>query len=130
MFKSELDVRRWFAKNAPGEKFWIEAASGGTFGLPDLFIVHDGGRIVWYELKIGQIAVRKKRAVLDFHVRPAQKSVINRLVLAGAHVEIAIGLKSSNSLILAKPDGRWAMDKLTINSPEVPYREISRWQDT
>jgi hypothetical protein len=74
--KSESDLRRWLRENWDEETWglltWIEAASGGTPGAPDVMIPTQNFGMIPVELKVyGRGTTKKER--MHVEIRPAQK---------------------------------------------------------
>ena len=101
-FKNESDVRRWFkgrCEKMEAEVFWVEAASGGTQGLPDAIAVV-GGHSFYAELKVGTRNGKK----MEFEMDNLQRKTLRRLQKAGADVAILVGEKETGKVWAAKPD--------------------------
>lgn len=90
-FDLESDVREVVREAFPNAQ-WVEAALGGSTGLPDCFINDcdgDRSRVAFFELKTGEL----RGAVLHFNVRPAQRKRTKAMMAAGYSVWFLVGEK-------------------------------------
>lgn len=106
MFGLESDIRRVVREAFP-EAQWVEAALGGSTGLPDCFINDidgDRSRVAFFELKTGEL----RGSVLHFTVRPAQRKRAKAMRAAGYAVWFLVGEKGGERLwrIPANEDAR------------------------
>lgn len=116
----ESDIRKELRKqDSCHELFWVEAATGGTFGLPDCFLADpdDRSRVGFVELKVGSLEGWGKDQSVDFTIRPEQKKVIKRMLKQGMNVWIAVGIVHTDDVYLFRPElgkpwvaGLWAVD--------------------
>jgi hypothetical protein len=99
--RDESDVRRWFKKKSEAmgaEVFWVEAASGGTQGLPDAIAVVEGHSF-YAELKIGT----RKGKFMEFEMDNTQRKTLRRLEKAGADVAVLVAEKDTSTIWAGKP---------------------------
>lgn len=100
-FKNESDLRRWFKKKCDkmgAEVFWVEAASGGTQGLPDAMAVVEGHSF-YAELKVGT----RKGKKMEFQMDNTQRKTLRRLEKAEADVAIMVAEEGTSNIWTAKP---------------------------
>lgn len=85
-FKNESQLRVIFRRCTTADLFWIEAALGGTDGLPDVFAL-EGGRMNFAELKKGEMS---NDGILRFEVRTTQKDTLPKMTENGARGVFAV----------------------------------------
>ena len=85
-FKNESQLRGLFNKNATVNLYRIEAALGGTDGLPDTFAL-PGGAMRFAELKKGEVSVM---GTLRYRVRSSQSEILPRMIKDGAQGIFAV----------------------------------------
>lgn len=105
-FSAESDLRREVREAFPNAQ-WVEAALGGSTGLPDCFINDvdgDRSRVAFFELKTGEV----KGFNITFEVRPAQRKRLKAMMAAGYAVWFLVGEKWGERLwrIPANEDAR------------------------
>lgn len=109
-FTLEADVRAEVREAFPNAQ-WVEAALGGSHGLPDCFINDVDGlmsRVAFFELKVADV----RGVMVKYQVRPAQRKRIKLMMPAGYCVWFLIGEKGGDRLWKVKPgpgvwDGRF-----------------------
>lgn len=100
-FKSEQDLRAWLRKKFE-RVWWIENKRGGTFGLPDCFVVCRG-RAVFLELKLARL---RKGTGWVIDLAPAQRLAFLELRRAGVEVWIVAALQGTSEIgALGRIDG-------------------------
>ncbi len=99
-FRIESDVREAVREAFPRAQ-WIEAALGGSTGLPDCFINDEveGSKVAFFELKIGELFGNELR----YHVRPAQRKRIKKMLKAGYAVWLLVGEVRTNRCWRIRP---------------------------
>lgn len=97
MFKLEKDVRQWLRAIAPGRVFWIEAAAGGSVGMPDCHAYDELGRGFWLECKLGTLNGDR----LSYRLRAAQRACLIRIIRAGGVAGLLIGIKGTRKVCVA-----------------------------
>lgn len=85
-FKNESQLRGLFSKNATQRLYRIEAALGGTDGLPDTFAL-PGGAMRFAELKKGEVS---RMGTLRYRVRSSQVDTLPKMVEDGASGVFAV----------------------------------------
>lgn len=110
VIENENDVRKAFKDDFARDRlFWVEQASGSTFGVPDLIVpmgLEIGeGSDRWcrsfpflIELKVGEIVDEK----LKFTLRPAQARFMRMAEMINMPVLVAIGQKGTNWIYFAR----------------------------
>lgn len=116
-FSNESDLRKEVREAFPGSQ-WVEAALGGSTGLPDCFINDVDGdcmRVAFFELKTGEL----RGSVLHFTVRPAQRKRIKGMKAAGYAVWFLVGEKGGERLwrVPANEDAR--LGRVMVDDPWV-----------
>ena len=125
-YKKEADVRKAIKETLPRDHlFWVEAAAGGTVGLPDLFVSIGRGVILPIELKCGVVARDDKNGQTWWAVdlRPSQKKTIRCLHRSGATPLIVIGVKGGCSLFVVKGEN------CSYGSTLVSAQKVRTWGD-
>lgn len=93
-YKRESDLRAAIRDNkALLRPYWVEAASGGTFGYPDVTLGPRGLKHIprFYELKFGEwVKGEGNNSLLRFRVRPEQKKVLRSMAKDGFKVGLLI----------------------------------------
>lgn len=117
MFKIESDVRVLVREAFPNAQ-WVEAALGGSTGLPDCFINDVDGlpsRVAFFELKVGEV----KGAMVCYTVRPQQKKRIKKMLEKGYKVWLLVGEKGGDRLWRIYPSEGARNGKAMIDAPGV-----------
>mgnify|MGYP000880554651 CR=1 FL=1 len=112
----ELGVRKEVRRVCGLKARWIEAAPGGTDGMPDAFIVTDPvkGVSVWMELKIAKFD-SASNIVMKF--RPPQKKEIKRLLDDGCVVLIGWAIQGEPDVFVTEA-GSWVRNGILPDSCE------------
>lgn len=122
-FSVESDLRKEVREAFPSAQ-WVEAALGGSTGLPDCFINDcdgDRGRVVFFELKTGEV----KGFNITFEVRPAQRKRLKAMMAAGYAVWFLVGEKGGDRLWRIAPFEDARRGRAVIGDPwVVPIRSI------
>lgn len=95
-FHIESDLRKEVREAFPNAQ-WVEAALGGSTGLPDCFINDCDGqrsRVAFFELKTGEL----RGSVMHFTVRPAQRKRTRDMMAAGYSVWFLVAEKGGDRL--------------------------------
>lgn len=95
MFKEEAQLRAAVRLVGKGDLFWIEAAPGGTGGLPDTFVTPEGF-FHGMELKVGEMRGDECR----FTVRTAQRITNGNLRKNGARVAYAVAIEGTRKILI------------------------------
>lgn len=133
-FMREGDLRKE-VREAFANTQWVEAALGGSTGLPDCFINDDQGmvsRVGFFELKVGEYYRDGVGRVmkdsyrgrggdwLKYEMRPEQRKRIKAMQKAGYSVWLLVGEKWGHGLWRIRPDEE------TLHG----WCEVSRARDT
>lgn len=100
------------------EAQWVEAALGGSTGLPDCFINDvdgDRSRVAFFELKVGDV----RGGTLHFKVRPSQRRRIKAMVAAGYSVWFLVGERGGDGLWRLAPDEDARRGRAMLSDPWV-----------
>lgn len=117
IFSNESDVRKLVREAWPNAQ-WIEAAIGGSTGLPDCFINDVDGlpsRVAFFELKVGEL----KGSILHYTVRPAQRKRIKEMLSKGYKVWFLVGEKGGKRLWRVFPGEIERRGKAMVDGPGV-----------
>ena len=115
MFKLESDLRKLVRETFP-EAQWIEAALGGSTGLPDCFINDQDGdvnRVAFFELKVGEVRGRE----VVYEVRPEQRKRIKLMLAAGYAVWLLVGEKGGERVWKVTPNSRTLRGRTVVVGP-------------
>lgn len=104
VFKLESDLRKKVRGDFPNAQ-WVEAALGGSTGLPDCFINDIDGavnKVAFFELKLGEV----RGYEIVYEVRPEQRKRIKAMTTAGYAVWFLVGEKGGERVWRIAPNGR------------------------
>lgn len=116
-FALEADVRAEVRETFPTAQ-WVEAAVGGSHGLPDCFINDVDGlisRVAFFELKVADV----RGIEVKYFVRPAQRKRLKKMIPAGYKCWFVVGEKGGDRLWRVVPDERSMNGRFTIGDPGV-----------
>jgi hypothetical protein len=116
-FALESDVRAEVREAFPTAQ-WVEAAVGGSHGLPDCFINDVDGiksRVAFFELKVAEV----RGCEAKYFVRPAQRKRLKKMMPAGYRVWFLIGEKGGERLWKVAVDERSMNGRFTVGDPGV-----------
>jgi hypothetical protein len=105
MIKVEADVRSWVRSASGGRARWVEAAIGGTPGLPDCWVPQPGTmHAVHLELKLAEL----RGDQLVYKVRADQRKEMYRMMEDHVPFGLLLGIKGTDTLAFVPP-GRGAL---------------------
>lgn len=99
--KNEACVRKWLKSTTKDRLFWVEAARGGTCGLPDAYLVPKDAEAFWLELKMGKLV---NCIEVHYSLGVMQRATIRKMLRCGVLVGILVGVKGSDEIWLAQID--------------------------
>ena len=116
-FALESDVRAEVREDFPTAQ-WVEAAVGGSHGLPDCFINDVDGlrtRVAFFELKVADV----KGVVAKYFVRPPQRKRLRKMIAAGYKCWFLVGEKGGDRLWRVAVDEGSIGGRFMIGDPGV-----------
>jgi hypothetical protein len=118
-FMNEGDVRKTLM-NDSWKGFRIEAAHGGTLGLPDCFWPHNG-MTIFAEVKC---AVLSARNVLTYSVRPDQCRTLGPMKERGMPVMFYVGEKGTRRVFLLDINDTTLTGRVSLKFPAPWWRMV------